>query len=112
MPKDERRTVWSSEGGDLRKTKLDPIPKRSLPPKQQTVYLHRESKGRGGKTVTLVKNLVLSDVDMKALAKKLKRACGTGGTVKDEVIEIQGDHRQVIAVILEKMGYQAKVAGG
>jgi translation initiation factor 1 len=112
MPKDERPTVWSSERGDLRKAKPDPIPKRSLAPKAQTVYLHRETKGRGGKTVTLVKNLVLSDKDMKALAKKLKRACGSGGTIKDDVIEIQGDHRERIAGLLEKMGYRVTVAGG
>jgi translation initiation factor 1 len=112
MVKDERPTVWSTEKGDLRKTRPDPIPKRSLPPSQQTAYLHRESKGRGGKTVTLVKNLVLSEKDSKALAKKLKRTCSTGGTVKGDVIEIQGDHRQKIASILEKMGYRTRIAGG
>ena len=111
------KTVWSSDQGDLRKKDLtpSPSPKRrgeSLPPQQQTVYLHRESSGRGGKVVSLVKNLVLSDEDMKALAKKLKQECGTGGTVKDGMIEIQGEHRQKMAVILQKLGYKVKIAGG
>ena len=89
-----------------------PRPVKSLSPQQQTAYLHRESKGRGGKTVTLVKNLALSEKDLKALAKKLKRACGSGGTIKDSVIEIQGEHREKIADVLRKQGYQVKLAGG
>ena len=114
MPKDNRKTVWSSQDGDLRKDvryrKLPPI--KSLPFHEQTAYLHRETKGRGGKTVTLVKNLVLAEKDMKDLAKKLKRACGTGGTIKDGLIEIQGDHRQQIADVLGKQGFKVKIAGG
>jgi translation initiation factor 1 len=85
---------------------------RSLPPQQQTAYLHRDSKGRAGGVMTLVKNLVLSDDDMKDLAKKLKQLCGSGGTVKDGVIEIQGEHREKIAEALKKMGYKVKIAGG
>ncbi len=74
MSKDKRPTVWSSELGDLRKkTQKKSAPKVSLLTQHQTAYLHRESKGRGGKTVSLVKNLVLSEEDLKALAKKLKR---------------------------------------
>jgi translation initiation factor 1 len=112
MPKNERPTVWSSQHGDLRKTQPKPIPKRSKPPNQQTAYLHRESKGRGGKTVTLVKNLELSDRELKALAKTIKRTCGSGGTVKGNVIEIQGEQREKIARVLEEMGYKVKIAGG
>lgn len=114
MSKNENRTVWSSEQGDLRKKK-DLTPERkgeSLPPQQQTVYLHRESSGRGGKAVTLVKNLVLSPEDLKSLAKKLKQECGTGGTIKEGVIEIQGEQRQRIAAVLQTLGYRVKVAGG
>lgn len=114
MPKNDHPTVWSSEDGDLRKKPRDRKfqPVKSLPPEQQTAYLHRESKGRGGKTVTLVKNLVLSDRDLKNLAKKLKRACGSGGTIKADVIEIQGEHREKIADILRKQGYKIKISGG
>jgi translation initiation factor 1 len=112
MSKNENRTVWSSEHGDLRKPKESAAMVKSLPPQQQTVYLHRESSGRGGKAVTLVKNLVLSAADLKALAKKIKEACGTGGTIKDGVIEIQGEQREKIADVLQKLGYKVKIAGG
>ena len=112
MSKNNHRTVWSSEQGDLRKQKLQSARVKSLPPTQQTAYLHRESKGRGGKTVTLVKNLVLSEADLKSLAKRLKQACGSGGTVKDGLIEIQGEHRKTIAETLEGLGYRVKIAGG
>lgn len=112
------KTVWSSDHGDQRKKKaLTPNPTlnrrgQSLPPQQQTVYLHRESSGRGGKAVTLVKNLLLSADDLKTLAKKLKQECGTGGTIKNGMIEIQGEQREKIADILRKLGYKVKIAGG
>ena len=125
MSKNENRTVWSSESGDLRKKKiLTPGTSlrnasqssagrgESLPPQQQTIYLHRESSGRGGKAVTLVKNLVLSTDDLKALAKKLKQECGTGGTIKEGVIEMQGEQREKVADTLRKLGYKVKIAGG
>ena len=112
MSKDEYHTVWSSEQGDLRTEKNTPALVTSLRPEQQTVYLHRESKGRGGKAVTLVKNLNLSSTDTKALAKKLKAVCGSGGTVKDGIIEVQGEHREKIAEVLGKLGYKVKIAGG
>jgi translation initiation factor 1 len=112
MPKNENRTVWSSEHGDLRKQKQNPASMKSLPPGQQTAYLHRESSGRHGGVVTLVKNLVLSAADLKTLAKKLKQECGTGGTIKDSVIELQGEQRERIAEVLRKLGYKVKIAGG
>jgi len=112
MSKNDNRTVWSSEQGDLRRKNQNTASPKSLPPQQQTVYLHRESSGRHGKAVTLVKNLVLSADDLKALAKKLKEACGTGGTMKDGVIESQGEQRERIAEVLRKLGYKVKVAGG
>jgi translation initiation factor 1 len=111
------RTVWSTSDGDQRKKALTPSPSPtgrggSLPPQQQTAYLHRESGGRGGKVVSVVKNLVLTEEDLKTLAKKLKQECGTGGTVKDGMIEIQGEHRQRMAEVLQKLGYKTKIAGG
>ena len=106
------KTIWSSSDGDLRKKEQTTSHAKSLPPQQQTVYLHRESSGRAGKAVTLVKKLILSEDDLKALAKKLKQECGTGGTVKEGVIEIQGEHREKIADVLQKLGYKVKIAGG
>jgi translation initiation factor 1 len=112
MSKQVNRTVWSSNLGDLRKKNSQPAQVKSLPPNQQTVYLHRDSKGRGGKAVTLVKNLALSEEDLKALSKQLKQACGSGGTVKDGQIEIQGEHREKLAEVLRELGYKVKIAGG
>jgi translation initiation factor 1 len=112
MPQTNPKTVWSSENGDLRKQDDKSAIVKSLPPQQQTVYLHRESKGRGGKAVTLIKGLALSEGDLSALTKKLKQTCGSGGTTKDGVIEIQGEHREKIADTLRKLGYKVKVAGG
>jgi translation initiation factor 1 len=112
MRKDSSRTVWSSSEGDLRKKKSQPVRVQAPPPSQQTVYLHRDSKGRGGKAVTLVKNTLLAEEDLKALAKQLKQVCGSGGTVKDGQIEIQGEHREKIAAFLRERGYQVKIAGG
>ena len=112
MPKDHHPTVWSSSHGDTRRKSQNITSTKSLPPNQQTIYLHRESKGRGGKGVSLVKNLILSEKDMKILAKKLKQSCGSGGTIKDGIIEIQGEHRKKIADVLEKLGYKTKIAGG
>jgi translation initiation factor 1 len=110
----DSRTIWSSDQGDLRKKKSNASNSKakSLPPREQTAYLHRDSKGRGGKTVTLIKKLILSEEDMKELAKRLKQICGTGGTVKDGEIEIQGEHRERIAEELRKLGYKVKIAGG
>ena len=105
-------TVWSSDSGDLRKKEQDKPTAKSLPPNQQTAYLHRDSKGRGGKGVTLIRNLVLSEEDMSALAKRIKQACGAGGTVKDGAIEIQGGNREKVAEVLLKLGYKVKLAGG
>ena len=76
------------------------------------VRLHRETKGRKGKGVTLVKGLDLPEKDLKALAKTLKAKCGTGGTIKEGVIEIQGDHRDTLQTELEKQGWTVKKAGG
>ena len=113
MAKEQNRTVYSSEQGDLRqKPPAKPGAVRSLPPNQQTVYLHRDSKSRGGKVVTVLKNLQLNAEDMKALMKQLKQVCGTGGTIKENMIEIQGEHREKIAETLQKLGYRTKIAGG
>ncbi len=109
MSKDNRPKVWSSERGDLRKENQKSIAAASKLPTQQLVYLYRESKGRGGKTVSLVKNLRLPEQDIKALAKKLKQACGSGGTVKNGIIEIQGEHRQRCSPLKGHFGKQERV---
>jgi translation initiation factor 1 len=76
------------------------------------VRVQRETKGRGGKSVTLVRGLALDADALTALAKQLKAACGSGGTVKDGVIEVQGDHVVTLMAALQKRGYKVKRAGG
>jgi len=75
------------------------------------VRVSRQTKGRGGKSVTLVKGLALDALALAALGKGLRTACGSGGTVKDGVIEIQGDHCERVLEELGKQGYAAKRAG-
>lgn len=76
------------------------------------VRVWRETKGRGGKSVTLVKGLALDAVALAALGKQLKAACGSGGTVKDGVIEVQGDHADRVVAVLQDAGHRARRAGG
>ncbi len=76
------------------------------------VRVSRETKGRAGKGVTLVKGLALDDVALVALGKQLKAACGSGGTVKDGVIEVQGDQCERVMALLAAQGHKVKRAGG
>jgi len=76
------------------------------------VRIHRETKGRKGRGVTLVKGLPLIEKELKSLAKSMKQHCGTGGAIKEGVIEIQGDQRELLKVFLEKRNYTVKLAGG
>jgi translation initiation factor 1 len=85
---------------------------KTLPKTDGVVRVSRSTKGRGGKTVTLVTGLALDEAAMTRLAKQLKAACGSGGTVKDGVIEVQGDHCETVLQALLKQGYSAKRAGG
>jgi len=100
--------VYSTDGGKVEKKKQ----KQSAPEGDGIIRLHRETKGRKGKGVTLIKGLQLDDTAIKALAKEIKKRTGCGGTVKDFVIEIQTDQREIIKTVLEKQGYQVKLAGG
>lgn len=83
-----------------------------LPRGDGIVRVARETGGRGGKTVTVVRGLPPDAAAIAATAKALKALCGTGGTVKDGVVEIQGDHRDRIVAQLEAAGHRVKRAGG
>lgn len=76
------------------------------------VRLHRESKGRGGKIVTIIRGVPLAEKEMRELTRALKQKCGVGGALKDEHIEIQGDQRETLKTELEKRGFAVKLAGG
>jgi len=74
--------------------------------------VRRERKGHGGKTVTVIDGVIGSDVELAALAQQLKKLCGSGGTIKDGNIEIQGDHCEKVQAKLSELGYKVKRAGG
>ncbi len=81
-------------------------------PRDGVVRILRDRKGRGGKVVTVVAGVPGGAETLEQLAKDLKRQCGTGGTVKEGTIEIQGDHRERVAAALNERGYTVKLAGG
>jgi len=83
-----------------------------LIPSQHTLKIRLEKNGRGGKTVTVIFELPANEAFFKDLEKKLKSLCGTGGSFKNNMIEIQGDHREKLKTYLEKMGFKIKLAGG
>lgn len=102
------RLVYSTDAG-----RIQPAPDPLSPPVGDgIVRIHRDSKGRGGKAVSVIKGLGLNADELKLLAKSLKQLCGVGGAVKDWDIEIQGDLRDKLKAELEKRGYTVKLAGG
>lgn len=100
--------VYSTDGGRITPEE----PKVERPKGDGIVRIQRQTKGRKGKGVSLVTGLDLDDAPLKLLAAELKKVCGCGGSVKDGVIEIQGDARDKIKAVLEKKGYTVKLAGG
>lgn len=94
--------------------KLPANPAAAIPAiqKNQPVRVHRDRAGRGGKTVSVIKGVKSPPAGKKALLKHLKSKLGTGGAIKGDDIEIQGEHRQKIVAMLNDLGYEAKVAGG
>ena len=107
------RLVYSTDDGDRRRVQpgrkhMQGATGPALP-KDGVVRVFREKGGRGGRTVTVVRGL---DGDLAGLASDLKRHCGSGGSVKGDAIEIQGDHREKVVARLQAEGYRAKPAGG
>lgn len=84
----------------------------TLDPEDQILYVSLDRKQRKGKTVTRVANFIGTEDDLADLGKKLKSSCGTGGSVKDGEIIIQGEKRNQVIEVLEKMGYKTKRKGG
>ena len=110
--------VYSSEHGRICPGCSQPVAsctcatKNTAPKGDGIVRVGRETKGRKGSGVTIVTGLALDLVELKGLGSQLKKKCGTGGTVKDGVIEIQGDHRDLLVATLQQLGYTVKRAGG
>jgi translation initiation factor 1 len=110
--------VYSTEAGRMCPACRQPLAQcacksgKPVPAGDGVVRVSRETKGRGGKAVTLVKGLALDETALVALGKQLKAACGSGGTVKDGVIEVQGDHCERVVELLKAQGRVVKRAGG
>ena len=119
---DNSRLVYSTESGKICPSCQQSVSecrcKKKQPGSQKNIRndgiirIQREVKGRKGKTVTTVSGFQLAADELKNLATQLKRHCGTGGSVKDGVIIIQGDHRDTLVTELKNRGFKAKIAGG
>ena len=113
--------VYSTDAGRMCPDCRQPVTSCSCKAQAQAQQLSKtdgvvrvslQTKGRGGKSVTLVKGLPLDAVGLAELAKQLRNACGSGGTVKDGVVEVQGDHVATVMAALQKQSYVVKRAGG
>jgi len=106
-PASDDSLVYSTDSGRINQQK-----EKSVTPSDGFARVRRETKGRKGKGVIVISGLGLDAKALKELAKKLKKTCGTGGSVVDETIEVQGDKRDVIQQVLEKAGFKVKFTGG
>jgi translation initiation factor 1 len=110
MARDGSRLVYSTTDGDLRRARDPKLVARRADGNR--VKVRREIAGRRGKAVTTVSGVPVDDAGIRALAGRLKKRCGVGGSVKDGVIELQGDHREVVLEVLRAEGYDPVLAGG
>ncbi|SEL68158.1 translation initiation factor 1 (eIF-1/SUI1) [Colwellia chukchiensis] len=104
----DQTLVYSTAEGRIKANSNSPV----ITPSDGYAKVRRETKGRKGKGVVTISGLGIDNSALKALAKQLKKTCGTGGSVVGEVIEIQGDKREVIKSVLEENGYKVKFIGG
>ena len=112
-PTDRPRVVYS-EFGPSASSNSDALKRAvpDLPPNQQNLRVQASRAGRKGKTVTIITGFQSKPETLSALLKQLKAQCGTGGALKEDTLEIQGDHKQKILQILVELGYKAKISGG
>ena len=112
MAMPERQRIVYQEFGSVSHPEATERAKPDLPPQQQNVRVQASRAGRKGKTVTTITGFQTSEETLNQLLKTLKTQCGSGGTLKENVLEIQGDHRPKILQILTQLGYKAKISGG
>lgn len=105
------RVVYSEFGSSTKPAALERAV-QELPPNQQDLRVQASRKGRKGKTVTVISGFQAQPETLTKLLKQLKTQCGTGGAVKENTLEIQGDHTQKLVEILVQLGYKAKISGG
>lgn len=108
MKDDNSRLVYSTETGRID----EPAPASVRPKGDGVVRIQRQTSGRKGKGVCLITGIDADDAELATLAAELKKKCGCGGSLKDGVIEIQGDKRDLIKSLLEAKGMKVKLAGG
>ncbi|WP_025733974.1 translation initiation factor [Carnimonas nigrificans] len=110
------RSVYSTEHGDLRENEADQQrqarDQQRLDELDGIVRIRRETSGRKGKGVTTIEGVPLAEDGLKSLTATLKKRCGSGGSLKGYIIEIQGDHRDTVKALLEEQGFKVKLAGG
>lgn len=111
-PKKDRINVVYSTNPDFRYEHDKEEEEETLAPSAQLLALHRETKGRAGKAAIIVRGFVGTEDDLEDLGKRIKSHCGTGGSVKDGEIIIQGDQRPKIESFLRSHGYKTKNVGG
>ena len=110
--KKERIDIVYSTNPDFKYDYDGEVKQETLPPSQQKLYVSLDRKNRKGKVVTLVEGYIGSEDDMKELGKRLKSLCGSGGTVKEGNILLQGDFRDKIITVLQNEGFRAIRHGG
>jgi translation initiation factor 1 len=110
--KTPKSRVVYQEFGNSEPTEAIQRPTEELPPNQHNLKVQASRKGRKGKTVTVISGFQVAPETLETLLKQLKTQCGAGGTIKDNEIEIQGDHKQKLLELLIKLGYKAKISGG
>lgn len=108
MKDDNSRLVYSTETGRIDEPKSAPV----RPKGDGIVRIQRQTSGRKGKGVCLITGIDADDTTLATIAAELKKKCGCGGSVKDGVVEIQGDKRDLIKTLLEARGMKVKLAGG
>ncbi len=111
IKKEKVNLLWSEEDGDQRKVSEDKSV-QEIKPSEIDLRIWLEINKRGGKTVSLIKDLPHNPKYFQKLAKDLKKTCGSGGSYKNDTIEVQGDCREKMKAYLEKLGFSVKLAGG
>ncbi|HAM51268.1 MAG TPA: hypothetical protein DCP92_11485 [Nitrospiraceae bacterium] len=113
MPNEKSKLVYSTDKTvSWKKKPVEKFFQASVPAVQQKVTVRLDRKGRGGKTVTVIDGLQMPQKNMEELLRQLKAKLGTGGTIKDASLEIQGDHRNMVMSVLTGMGLAPRRSGG
>lgn len=112
VKREEVNIVWSDDGSHLDNKKKKQSEIKDLNPQEHMLKIELQKNKRGGKTVSIIVELPHNPKYFQKLTKKLKNGLGTGGSFKNDTIEIQGDHRDKIKIFLENLGFKVKLSGG